>query len=311
MQSFLARLYVDAPFRRLFHADSDSLLAEYELDGAEKQALLGLNAGMLDYFAASLLHKRRKRVEHAYPLLFRLNRPAMERLFARFHQLFHARPRQTVIQDALDFGEFVEQSVVDTAPWPEFCPDLARYERLYFETSHVQPEPDGEPSSLPLSSRHEQLPRLREGVRMASFDHDVVALEAVIVGGQPDEAQPPRDPVDNAADAADSLTIPDPDVLAQADTGPCHLLLLPGDSHGGLGMVRVNAFTLALLERCDGQRPVASVIRDTCLSVEDAVTASAVATALDRLAARGVLTFQVAGRRSVQQPMNWLHSEVL
>lgn len=312
MQSFLARLYVDAPFRRLFHMDPASLLADYRLDAAEAQTLRGLDARMLDYFSASLLHKRRKRVEHAYPLLFRLDRPAMEHLFDRFHQLFHASPRQTVVQDALAFGEFLEQSVVDTPPWPDFCADLARYERLYFETSHAQPEPDLDDRACgpPLSSMQEQLPRLRRGVCVAHFDHDVAALESAIVEAQTAGSQHAQDEAANTANTVESLAKPDPAALTRADGGPCHLLLLPGEFPSGPSMLRINAFTLALLECCDGQRPVAAVIRDTCRSLEGAVTAATVAAALDRLAVSGVLTCQAAPVRPVQHPMNWLHSEV-
>ena len=96
MQFCLARLYADESFRRSFNLDPSAALAPYELTAEERRALEGIERGKLEFFASSLLSKRRRRFERVYRLLFGLSGPEVDEACARFHQLHPLRPGGSV-----------------------------------------------------------------------------------------------------------------------------------------------------------------------------------------------------------------------
>ena len=59
-QTFLVYLYTNRAVRDSFAREPDRMLASYDLDEKEKQALVALNRASLDIFCASLTAKKKK-----------------------------------------------------------------------------------------------------------------------------------------------------------------------------------------------------------------------------------------------------------
>src|SRR5262249_51905603 len=131
LQACLARLCVDAAFRRLFELEGAATVAGYRLTAGEQEALLGIDRGQLAAFAAGLRAKRRAQLERGYPLLGRALPPAeQDRWFNRFHDLHPADPGDSPIEARLRFGRFLEAALAGDPKAPPYASDLARYERL-------------------------------------------------------------------------------------------------------------------------------------------------------------------------------------
>jgi hypothetical protein len=243
MQACLARLYVNEAFRKLFYLDPQMVLEGYCLTEEEAAAIRCLDYGRLDQFASSLVTKRRKRVERAYPLLFRLNSAEFRRYYARFYQLYSARPYQSGDQDVVEFGTFLEESLIGADHWPPYASDLARYERMYYWT-RITAACDADeaipgiieaacPNVVGLDAR----PSLRPNVTVATFAYDVGAIE----------------------DALQHGSAPDKDQLP----GGCSVIFRPATSSSPIQMLRINRPTKAVLDCCDGYRTVAQIVTET------------------------------------------------
>jgi hypothetical protein len=268
MQACLARLLVDEPFRRLLDADADAVLGGYILSAEEQQALLGIDRGQMHDFAASLIAKRRKRVERAYPMLFALIGPVMARCYARFYHLYPAKPGQAYSQDVLDFGAFMEETLSDLDGVPAYASDVAKYERLCFVTLETvppaEPRPRGESGPEVLSGMDAR-PRLRPDVEVAEFAYDVAALDGALAG--------------------------EPPVL---EPSACCILFHSGAGTDGLHMQRVNPPTKVIIDLCDGSRTTTQVIAEAEARLGTGGLALGVVQAIDRLLASGVLSITPA-----------------
>lgn len=266
MQGCLSRLYVDEAFRKLFHLDADLALEGYRLTIEESAAIRGLNRAQLDDFAASLVNKRRKRFERAYPLLFGIDGPEMAHYFARFHQIVPSSPYQDATGDIIAFGAFLEQSLVGATHLPPFASDLARYERIFFwaRTTIAEGLVAGEEPASELTAQSK--PRLSPNVRIAEFDYDVGTIEDALYEGVSVEK----------IDSGDACTI----------------VFCPASGSAAARMLRVNKPVKTVLDLCDGRRNFDGIVA----AAEKALGATdlevSVREAILRLLQPGVITLQ-------------------
>src|SRR4051794_17956719 len=82
-QQFLARLLTDATLREQFESDPSSTCTAAGLSGKDIEQVIALAAADVNYFATSLIHKRRGQVEHLLPLT---RRALSDRFFTLFLQ---------------------------------------------------------------------------------------------------------------------------------------------------------------------------------------------------------------------------------
>jgi hypothetical protein len=264
MQACLARLYLNDAYRHWFYADPAGALAGYRLEPEERDVLPRLPRDQLERFASSLIAKRRKDAEAAYPASFALNGEAMRRLYHRYHQLLPPRLDQPRTEDVIAFGRFAEASLRDDELIVAYANELVRYERLYYtacvDASGRSKVPGQVDDRLPSQAQ----PGIRRGVHLAHFDHDVAAVEEALRQGDP----PPT---------------------ASEVRGGCSILFVPGSNRREARMLRINAATVAVVERCDGQRTVAEVIAGTEAALSASGLREAIAETITRLVAAGAL----------------------
>lgn len=273
MQACLARLYVSEPFRQLFYADPLAALGGYKLTSEESKALESLDPNLLDRFASSLVGKRSKQVERAYPLLFALDADEMRRYYWRFYQLYTAKPHHSAHQDVMDFGTFMEESLATAEHLPPYTSDVARYERLYFWAAFATPSRAAadrrEPPEPPRVTSFDARPSLRSDVAVADFAYDVGEIEELLQQGRaPDERQ-----------------------LA---SGRCTIVFRPGTSTSDIQMLRINAPTRSVLDFCDGRRTVSQVVADTESALRATDLKDGIINTIDRLLALEVLSLDPA-----------------
>jgi len=271
MQACLARLYVDEPFRRLLHIEPEKALEEYGLTPDESAALQGIDRKMLEYFAASLRNKRKKRIQRAFPMTFKLDRVKIERYYRRYYQLHTARPHQLPHQDVMEFGAFMEESFAQADDLPPYAADLARYERLYYgaafasESSEASgASPQGNGATEERAGRMDARPRVRNGVQVASFRYDVAAIErALEEGGNLD------------------------DLRCEPDVN--YIVFRPATADSDARMMRVNAATKVVFDLCDGRRPVSEIMAQAQAILRADGLEEAIVATVDRLLALQVL----------------------
>ena len=270
MQACLARLYVSEPFRRWFNADVDAAMASYRLGEDERKALRDLDRAALELFAGSLVTKRRKGVERAFPALFALDDGAMRRHYSRFHQLYSAKPHHDRHQDVIDFGIFVEETLVNAADVPRYASDLARYERLYYLASIVSAPVPAAVGDVALD-RPVMRPALRAGVQIADFTYDVGDIEEALRLGEAPAAMEPTE-------------------------GGLAIVFLPGIADGtGVQMLKINGPARTVIGLCDGTRSVSEIVTSTETALGAADLHDAIVATLDRFIAAGVLTATFEG----------------
>jgi hypothetical protein len=274
MQACLARLYVDEPFRRLFYRDA-ATLDEYRLTSEEAAAIRGIDRNALEYFAISLKNKRRTRVERAYPLLFSLDPDEMLRYYSRYYHLYMAKPRDTGNAAILNFGLFMEEALADAPHLPAYARDVAKYERLFYSVELAplsEDAPDAAPPAPPMHVRVTSLdsrPSLRRGIRVADFGHDIGELEECLHRGES---------------------------IASLRLTPrhCCVVFRPATATSVAKVLRVNAPTRAVLDRCDGDRSVRDIVADTEAALGAADLERGIVETIDRLLGLEVLALDVA-----------------
>ena len=132
MQSYLAHLYTDDDFRKLFTLAPDVSFDMYLLTEAEKQALRSIDQRLLEYFATSLKMKQQERLRSVYQATFTLPESLIQRLFNRFYHHYPARPHEDVFTRIVDFGVFMEQALALDELAPCYAGDVVKYERLHY-----------------------------------------------------------------------------------------------------------------------------------------------------------------------------------
>ena len=275
MQACLARLYVDESFRRLFRLDPAATIEGYRLGDAESMALRNLDPRVLDHFARSLIGKRRRRMERAYPLLFAIDGREMRHYYARFYHVHPAQPYEDEHQTIIDFGLFMEESLPQVAHLPAYTAEVAKYERLYYaaalaarrDAAATAQEHEESVTPVGMSAR----PSLRGSVQVADFTYDIATIEEALQQGR----------------------APAPGDVA---TEGSSILFLPGASDGAVRMLRINAPTKAVLDLCDGSRTMAQIVADSQAALHAADLRAGIVAAVSRLLASGVLTLDAVDR---------------
>ncbi len=179
MQSFLARLYVDSAFLKLFSLNRGYALEDYTLSDEERSVVSQLDPKAVKEFADSLKLKRKKRFQNTFPLSFKLGGPDADRHYDRFCQLYRFQPNEAFLHQAIALGQFLESATAMDSNMPLLKSNVARYERLHFCAQAAAKRhlaaydgatpSDGTPHELVGVDLLERRPRLREGVYIASF----------------------------------------------------------------------------------------------------------------------------------------------
>jgi hypothetical protein len=238
MQACLARLYTSEPFRKLTRLDPSATLDQYSLTPPEREAILSLNPRMVDFFAGSLKTKRKDRFAPMYRAVFGIKSLEAERLWSRYYEIHPASPNDHLAYDIDRFGHFLEESVCNDDRWPAFAADMARFERLRYasDATRARLTRGGAWASSTLvdTLAPGSRPVLADGVDIARFDYDVVAL----------------------AEEIDQGSVP-----AQAEPVDCKLVFQPINDSEQAKVFRVNGPTMAVLSLCDGEHTVDSIVR--------------------------------------------------
>jgi hypothetical protein len=125
-QNFLARLYTDEGLRREFFSSPATIGAENDLNESEIGELAAIAREEMDYFAGSLVAKRRREAEKFLPLTrIALGKefPKIVRLFAG---TFSPQPVRKHLEDALEFCRFLQTAAEIEPRW---AATAARFER--------------------------------------------------------------------------------------------------------------------------------------------------------------------------------------
>ncbi len=188
MQACLARLYTDDTFRSLFYLDQDNVLDEYVLTDDERIAIKTIDRKMLNFFASSLKAKRKKKVQHAYKVLFKLDSKTINRCYNRYYQLYPARPNVSRQREILEFGQFMEETLAGFDALPLYIRDLVRYERkiaLMDIVRKIEENPGDRRKEKREMLSSDRL-AIREGVDVETFVYDVTTIyEALLNNEEP------------------------------------------------------------------------------------------------------------------------------
>jgi hypothetical protein len=239
MQAYLARLYVDRAFRRLFEVDPESALLGYKLTSDERRAVENIDMEKLSFFAASLVNKRKERIQRAYPLLYRLNADSVDHYFQRYSEVSVADPHQASRDDVISFGYFFEDSTKYADSVPGYASDLAKFERLTYSTT-VPSAADEIANSATLRqspAAAEDRPVRRATVYIETFMFDFIALAEEIENDVGPGAVSPQ-------------------------AGECRLLVIPAEDLTAGRVMRVNDATDLLFNLCDGKRTLRQIVAE-------------------------------------------------
>jgi hypothetical protein len=277
MEACISRLYVDESFRKLLYLDTEATLQEYNLTEEESGAIKNIDRDRLDFFARSLKNKRKEAFDDAYPALFALDDVTIERLYQRYYELRKANPYESGLQDVLNFGMFMEESVADVGSLPVFTSDLVRYERLCHWVTSTPAAPqssndrDNAIREQTVVATDNMQPSVYPLVRMEVFDYNVPEIREELQRGK----------------AAAEIEV---------ENGETYILFRPADDVAASLVTRINIATKTLLDLCDGSRSVSQIIA----TVEDLFNAGnlreAMLDAINRLVELRVLIFNTVDR---------------
>lgn len=246
MQACLARLYVDHSFLRLFLLQPGAALEEYRLSDDERSSILEIDRHRLQRFAESLVVKRKKRFEIAYPLLFGLDHEAVSRYYERFYRLRRISPYDVQLKVCVEFGHFLEDSLAADADFPPWASDLARYERALYTTKFLSSSPEarnGDSASDAADGAQapadEELlaaiPSLHPEARIERFRYDLQSLQKALKAGER-----PRE--------------------GEIAEGEHFIVFLGGGRPGRARTFEITPATRRLLALCDGHRTVVDIL---------------------------------------------------
>lgn len=262
LQAYLARLYTDGAFRRLFSADFESTLEGYFLTPDEHSRSATSIAPGWSFFARSLKTKRRDRLEDAYPALFALDRATVTALCDRYYDLYPLRPYAAHSDELVQFGRYMEETLLGLDGLPAYASDLVRFARLIHELraqmndDEVAPRATARRRSATLA---DSLTR-RRGVMLECFRCNVSQIDAALRLGREPDARQSRE----------------------------HVVYGHGVGNEPV-VLRVSAPTATVVDLCDGTRTLAAVIEE--IERRHAVTdaESAVRRVVAEMIDRGVL----------------------
>jgi hypothetical protein len=126
-QAALARAYTDADFRALLQTHPAEAQRISGLSDDDIARLLAIAPAQLDFFAASLVSKRRGEVAKLLPLTVRALGPRFRDVFGEFSSTTLPSGIRKHLLDATAFAEYVVTNVVE----PPYAVDIARYEAAW------------------------------------------------------------------------------------------------------------------------------------------------------------------------------------
>jgi glycosyltransferase involved in cell wall biosynthesis len=240
MQSYLAQLYTDESFRKLFTLAPEASFENYLLTDAEKQALQALDRRLLEYFATSLKMKQQEYLRAAYRATFALPQVLMQRFFNRFYQYYPAKPHEDPLTRIMDFGTFLEQALACDEQAPSYASEVVKYERLHYLTTYQPRASDAltainasEAKPLPFSL--EAVLVLFPSMHREVFVYPIVAIIDALLAGQAPET-----------------------IIAQP--GRCELVFQREEHSLTVNVFELNAETALLLDLCQEGHTVATLI---------------------------------------------------
>lgn len=194
MQSYLAQLYTDDSFRKLFTIAPEASFEHYLLTEQEKQALFAIDQRLLEYFATSLKMKQQEYLRTVYRATFALPQALVQRVFQRFYQWYPAKPHEDLFTRLLDFGTFLEHVFAQNEQAPCYASEVARYERLHYLYTYQPRSEDAftaintkEPDVAPLNL--DTVLVLLPGVSRETFVYPIVSIvEALSAQQLPEES---------------------------------------------------------------------------------------------------------------------------
>lgn len=200
MQSYLAQLYTDDSFRKLFTIAPEASFENYLLTEQEKQAIQAIDQRLLEYFATSLKMKQQEYLRTVYRATFALPQALVQRIFQRFYQWYPAKPHEDLLTRLLDFGTFLEQAFSQDEQAPCYAGEVARHERLHYLYTY---QPRAEDAFTAINTKEPEAPPLGldtilvllPGVNRETFVYPIVAIvEALSAQQVPGEStiQPGR-----------------------------------------------------------------------------------------------------------------------
>ncbi len=231
LQSFMARLYVDDSFLRLFEIDAGLVLDKYLLTDEERTAIEKLDRGEVRFFATSLKAKRKKLFKRNYASLFAVDPKTIHEYYLRFYDLNRIAPEDDQAQLYQRFGRFMEDSLHEHPHLPAYTSDLAKYSRLNLwakaGANHPRPAHDaGNLSGLssPVLARDSR-PRLSAVVYIGIFDCRIHDIERLIRLGE---------------------------IPKEVEAQPCYLVFRRADTERKMKVFEITEDTRRLVDACDG-----------------------------------------------------------
>lgn len=132
-QQFLARLLTDATLRQQFDTDPTATCRAAGLTDDDTAQVVVIAAADVNYFATSLIHKRRRQVEHLLPLTCCVLGSRFPTLFARYAATTVPHGVKRHQQDSLAFAEFLQSQDMG----PQLI-ELARYEATWLKARNTK-----------------------------------------------------------------------------------------------------------------------------------------------------------------------------
>ena len=127
-QNLLAKLYTDADFRRAFLSGLEKIGAKNDLSPEEIAEIAAIMPEELNFFAESLVWKRRREAEKFLPLTRSVLGADFTEHFREFSQTFNPQSIKKHFEDALEFSRFLQKRNI-----PEFARAAAKFEQSKLE----------------------------------------------------------------------------------------------------------------------------------------------------------------------------------
>lgn len=264
-QSFLARLYTDDVFRMLNRVSPDSAQSFFVLEQRDRDELRALNLDDVEAFAGSLSARLRERVHSMYPVTAAAMGPdRFERASDRFRSLHGSHPSESRMALATAFGHYLEDFLCADTSVPDWLSELARFEQKLVEAS-VQSE-----QLTPMESTchcdetsFDALFRLRHGVRLDSYEFDVVALQGRMKAGVP---------------------------WGEVSRCTTHVVVAAAHDSRRPTILKLSALSARLLDLTRTPTDVDGVVRRLALEASTAISPAQAVAALEQFLKRGLLT---------------------
>lgn len=297
-QRAIAELSVIPAAIELLHDDPEAFRARYELDAAQVQALFDAGLDRFLEFAEDLLHKRLTLIQKFSPALVELlmRRDDFGPLFREFARLHPSRNVAEVPHKVVRDCQWFHAHV---ARWAEGRGDAGPHLAPILAFEEVQGEllADEDAAASARACAERNL-RLAEAL---GADQGLVPALRPVLGEHHRFVAFPCDIVDLVRRVTEKLELPE-----QPPAPPTTLMIAREPGRRSIRFIRVNERTRWLLERCDGERSVAELVRDFRQTwspqLPDAAVFDGVWRLLSGVRAMDMLSFELPPTASADAP---------